>query len=166
MLTNPFDPIQATGLLTLIDSDAQVDQNDYGASVEIALDAVAGSYANKPISGEILHATFISTETGTGAVRIPAGVLFLLSTDPAVTAGDTAMIAAAHASVIGQIEVETTDWKADANGATAAIYNKPIAFHALTSIWAVWFHEDATSLNDAAGDDELLRVNLWIRRDT
>jgi hypothetical protein len=166
MLTNPFAPIHQTGLISLIGINNQVDQNDYGASVAIALATAAGAHPYAPISGELLHFTLISTETGSGSVQTPAGTLFLFSASPAITAGDTAMTAAARATVIAQVEVETTDWKSDANGASATIFTKPVAFHSLTTLYAAWLHEDATSYNDGAGDDELLQLNAWFRRDS
>jgi hypothetical protein len=41
-----------------------------------------------------------------------------------------------------------------------------VAFHNLQTLYLVWFHEDATSFNDAAGDDEQMILRLWYRRDT
>lgn len=166
MLTAPFDPIRKLGLISLIGVDDQVDQNDYGASVEIDLVSYSGARVSAPISGEILQFTLISYESGTGAVQTPAGTLYLFSADPTISAGDTAMTAAERQTVIAAVEVEASDWKSDANGATATICNKPVAFQALSSLYAAWFHESATSYNDAAGDDEALAVSLWIRRDT
>ena len=162
----PFAPIHQTGLVSLIGINNQVDQNDYGASVKIDLAAAAGAHPNAPISGEILHLTLISREAGTGAVLAPAGVLYLFGADPEVDAGDTALESLARAAVIAQVEVETTDWKADAGGASATIFTKPVAFHALPALWAAWLHEDATSYNDVAGDDETLQLNAWFRRDS
>ena len=161
MLTNPRYQIYATERTILIDTDDQVDQDDYSASEALTLgDGV------RPVSGEILSAVFFAWEEGTGAVQTPAGTLLLLSADPAVSAGDTAITAAERVTVIGHIEVAATDWISDANGASAFIYNQPVPFHNLQTLYAVWFHEDATSLNDGAGDDELLAVQLWYRRDT
>jgi hypothetical protein len=166
MLTQPFATIYETGLVTLIGINDQVDQNDYGPSVQLDLVTACGARVSFPISGEILQVTLISTESGSGAVNAPNGVLFFLDADPAIAAGDTTMTAAERATVIGQIEVETADWKSDANGASATIYAKPVAFHALSSLYAVWLQEHATAYNDAAGDDELLRLNAWFRRDS
>lgn len=76
------------------------------------------------------------------------------------------MTAAERITVIGHVKVAATDWKSDANGATAYVYNQPLPFHNLQTVYAVWFHEDATSLNDGAGDDEALQFKAWYRRDS
>ncbi len=161
MLSNPLYHITEITLTQLIGKDEQVDQNDYGTSVNITLgDGI------RPVSGEFLSFTFYTIEEGTGAIMTPAGTLLLLDTDPAIASGDTAMTAGERVGVIGQIKVLATDWKSDANGASAFIYGQPLPFHNLQTLYAVWFHEDATSLNSAAGDDEYLSFNAWYRRDS
>jgi hypothetical protein len=162
-LTQPFNPIQELGITQLVGPDQQVDQNEYAASVAALL---GPSGYNKPISGEILHLTLFSRETGSGSVQTPAGQLLVLDADPATAAGDTSITAAERLTVIGAIPVTADDWISDANGASATIFTKPLAFHALHSLYLLWFHEDATSLNDAAGDDEILEVNAWYRMDS
>jgi len=154
----PFSPLLEGGLTELIGIDEQVDQNDYSGSVGVAL---AGTY-----SGEILSVSLYTTEDGSGAILEPAGTLFLLDADPAIASGDTAMTASERVTVVGQIEVLASDWKSDANGASANIKIQPIPFHALSTLYFVWFHEDATSFNDAAGDDEQLEFNFWYRRES
>ena len=161
MLSNPRYQITTTTRTTLVGADDQVDQNDYSDSIALTLgDGV------RPVSGEILSAVFFSWEEGSGAVQTPAGTLLLLSADPAASAGDTALTAAERVTVLGHITVSAGDWQSDANGASVFVYNQPVPFHNLQTLYAVWFHEDATSLNDGAGDDELLAVQLWYRRDT
>lgn len=157
-LIQPFEEIQKGGLTELIGTDEQVDQNDYGGSVGVALAERA--------SGEILSFTFYSRMTGSGSVQTPAGTLLILDADPAVSAGDTSIAAAERQTVIGQVVVAAADWQADANGASACITGTPIPFHALETLYFVWFHEDATSYNDAGGDDEILEFNFWYRRDS
>ncbi len=93
-----------------------------------------------------------------------AGELFILDADPDVSAGDTALAAAEWVTVLGRVKVAATDWTTDANGGAAFIYDQPVYFHALSTLYFVWFHTDATDLNDAAGDDEQLRVNFWYQR--
>jgi hypothetical protein len=118
------------------------------------------------VSGEILQVTLYATETGTGAVLTPAGTLFLFDADPSISSGDTAMTLAARQTVIAQIPVSSGDWKSDANGASAAILDSPVAFHQVTALYFAWLHEEATSFNSAAGDDESLDFNFWFRRDS
>ena len=66
----------------------------------------------------------------------------------------------------GYVDVDAGDWVTDVNGGAAYIADQPLAFHALATLYFVWFHEDATSLNDGAGDDEQLQFNFWYRRDS
>jgi len=161
MLTSQRYQITETALAQIIAKDDQVDQNDYGASVAVTLgDGV------RPVSGEFLSFIFISREIGTGAVQEPAGVLLILDADPAVSAGDTAITMVERTTVLGHVPVAASDWKSDANGASQFVYNKPVPFHNLHTLYFVWFHEDATSYNDGAGDDEILEVRGWYRRDT
>lgn len=157
-LTQPFHPIVEIGLTELVGINEQVDQDDFGGSVAVTLPY--------EMSGEILNALFVSTEDGTGAVLYPAGTLLIFDTDPTIAAGDTDVGAGNWENLIGMIEVAATDWKTDAVGAAAYITGTPIAFHHLSTLYLAWFHEDATSYNDAAEDDEQLEVNLWIRRDS
>jgi hypothetical protein len=157
-LTQPFEAIQEAGLTELVGADEEVNTNDYGASVAITLPALC--------SGEILHFTFTSKETGSGAVPAPAGILYIFDANPAIAVGDTAITAAERETLIAQILVSADDWKTDANGGSATIFDNPVAFHNLSTLYLAWFHEDSTDINDAAGDDESLSVNFWYRRDS
>lgn len=154
----PFAAIVEAGLTELIGADEQVDQNDLCGSVAITL---GGTY-----SGEILGALLVSRETGTGAVQTPDGILFFFDADPSISSGDTAMSAAARQKLIGQIAVTGTDFDSDANGASVYLVSVPVAFHALAALYVAFRLTSATSYNDAAGDDEILEVNLWLRRDS
>lgn len=145
------------GITELIGTDEQVDQDDYSASVGVDLGST--------VSGEILQILLVSTEEDAGSVQTPSGHLIFLDADPSVSAGDTALGSGEHATIIGSVEVAADDWVSDANGGWASIKTKPIAFHALQTIYAVWLHTDATSFNDGGTDDEVLEFNFWFRRD-
>jgi hypothetical protein len=69
------------------------------------------------------------------------------------------MTAAQRKTGIAQIPVSSSDWKSDANGASVSIHDKPAAFHALSTPVFAFFHEDATSINSAASDNEYLELN-------
>jgi hypothetical protein len=107
-----------------------------------------------------------STEDGSGAVQTPAGWLYIFDADPTISSGDTSMSAAERVTVLGRLEVEADDWDADANGGTAYIYDTPVAFHSLSTLYFVFKLTSATGMNDAAGDDEQLEFNFWYRRDS
>ena len=154
----PFAAILEGGLTELVGINEAVAEHAYSGSVVVDL---GGIY-----SGEILSFAFYATEDGSGAVQDSAGFLFILDADPAVVSGDTALAAAEWPTVLGRVKVQATDWTVDANGGAAYICDQPVAFHATRYLWFVWFHDDATGLNDAAGDDEQLEFNFWYRRDS
>ena len=153
--------IVEAGITELVGKDEEVNTSDYGASVAVTL-------ADSTTSGEILSFMFVALETGSGAVQDSAGKLFIFDADPGISAGDTALVAAGveHKTLVGKIDVAAADWTTDASGGAAFIYNQPVAFHSLATLYLAWFHTDATDLNDGAGDDEELWVNLWYRRDS
>jgi len=62
------------------------------------------------------------------------------------------------------MDIEASDWDTDANGGSACVKDQVVAFHAVTSLYLVWFHTDDTDLNDAAGNDEVLEVEIKYRR--
>ncbi len=150
------DRLYEGGLTELIGVDERVDQNEYGGSVGVALPATS--------SGVIYDVTLYTTEDGTGAILTPNGVLYIFDADPTIAVGDAAMTAAERVTVVGQIRVASSDWIADANGASACMYWQPIPFHSLANLYFAWFHLDAVSFNDGAGDDEQLEFNFWVRR--
>ena len=140
-----------SGVFELVGADEQVDQNDYGAHVTQDMHG----------SGEILAAAFLSTG---GDILEPAGKLLIFNASVSIAAGDTSITAVERAECIGIISVAASDWQSDANGATAYIYDQPVPYDT-NDLWFVWFHEDATSINSDAQDDEQLVVNLLYRLD-
>ena len=154
----PHDAMLEGGLTELVGINEEVNTDDYGGSVEVAL---GGTY-----SGEILSVALYATEDGSGAIQDSAGVLYIFDVDPTIAVGDTAMTAAERVTVIGQVVVAATDWQTDASGGSAYIVDTPVAFHAVSSLFFVWFHTDAVDIHDGAGDDEQLEMNFWLRRDS
>jgi hypothetical protein len=146
-----------TALITLVGADQQIDQNDYSDSVEIDL-TPAG---RRPVSGEIGNVILVSRKTGSGSVMVPDCTIFFFDEDPDIDAGDTAATAAAMQKAIGYVEFENTHWKGDVSGKIA--FKEPaqaIMFSNVSSLWAVLLNEDATAINSAAGDDEILELRL------
>jgi len=153
----PFAAIKEGGVTELIGIDEQVDQNDFSAAAGVPLGAT--------MSGEILNVSLFTSEDGSGAVLTPDGVLYVFDADPSISSGDTAISAAAHLTEIGHVEIEAADWVSDANGASAhkAV---AIAFHEVATLYFAFQLTSAMSFNDAAGDDEQLEFNFWLRRDS
>lgn len=146
--------VHETGLLEVVDANHQVDQNELSATVDLVI-ATQGT-----ISGEIKGLILITSVTGTGSILTPAGKLFFLDADPNTTPGDAALSLAELQTVLGIVDVAAGDWQSFTNGAICA-KTPGIPFHPLQAIYAVWRHTDATSFNDAAGDDEEMHMNLW-----
>jgi len=146
-----------SGVYELIGPNDRVDQNEYSTFDTIPFSAF--------MSGEILSILLVTGEVGTGAILTPRGTLYVFDASPGTAAGDAAISNAVRRTLLGQVEVLETDWESDASGASAYITCAPIPFHSLDRIYVAWFHESATSFNDAAGDDESLYFNLWYRRD-
>jgi hypothetical protein len=155
----PFDAMIEGGLTELVGKDEEVNTDDYGASVGVSLAETS--------SGEILSFAFYASEEDSGAVQDSAGKLLIFDADPSVSAGDTALAdVATWQTVIGKVSLVAGDWTTDANGGVAYVTDVPVPFHSLATLYFAWFHEDATDLNDAAGDDEVLDFNFWYRRDS
>lgn len=157
VFVKPIDAVLIEELIELIGIDEAVDQNEYGASVAVTLAATH--------SGELLKACLTSTEDGTGAVLTPTGTLLVLNADPSTAAGDASITAAERLDIIAQIQFSAASWQSDANGATNC---KVLAdsFEANSTLVMLWFHEDATGYNSAAGDDEQLELLVQYRRDS
>ena len=157
MLGKPWDGIRETAVLELVGADEQIDQNELGAAVSFTLPG------EPPSSGELLSFTFISSD---GDIQTPSGQLLIFDADPGHNAGDdgSGVSAAEWKALIGEIDVGASDWKSEDNAAWLSIKDEIIPFHAVDTLYFVWRHTDATSLNDGAGDDEVLEVNVWYAR--
>lgn len=159
-LHQPFDEIREIGLTELVGINEEVNTSDFSASV--SKDMTRASSA--PVSGEFLSFIFFATEDDAGSVQDSAGRLIILDADPAVASGDTALAATEWVTVIGTVTVTASDWITDANGGAAYIYDQPVPFHAVSTLYFTWYHEDATDLNDGATDDEQLEFNAFYKR--
>ena len=161
-LSKPFDVITEVGITALIGiNDTEVSiSGDYSNTADLSL---GGTY-----SGEILSVLLVSSETGSGAVQTGKGIVFFFDADPNVAAGDTALAAAGaeHKTVLGMVAIEAADWDSDSNGGSV-FKTVALPFHALATIYAVYRNTDASAVwNSAVGDDEMLDINVWFRRDS
>lgn len=151
--------VRESGVTELIGADEQVDASEYSGSVAVTLKSQARY-------GYIEQVTFISRETGTGSVQTPAGTLYIFDANPAIASGDTALalLGAEHQTVIGMVTIVAGDWQYDTSGAVAHIITS-MPFHPLSILYYSWrLAAGATSLNDAAGDNEILEFNCWYRQ--
>ena len=150
------------GITQLIGINEAVGVNQFSATADLDLTRTVGALS-PAVPGEIQSLLLVSSETGTGAVQEPTGWVFFFDADPNTTTGDAAITAAERATIIGQVEILAADWDSDATGASAY---KAIAipFHAVDTLFVV-FRNEGAAINDAAGDDELIQINVWYRRD-
>ena len=155
-------PIEA-GIQTLIGADEQVGVNNFSATLDYDLGQTYGATQVRPVSGEIQSILLVSSETGTGAVQEPTGWLFFMDADPNTTTNDAAITAAERATIIAQVEFFAADWDSDANGATA-YKTVAIPFHSTRYLYTI-FRNEGAAINDVVGDDEIIQINLWYRRD-
>jgi len=153
-----YGPFKELGVTELIGINEVIAQNEYSKSVALTLDP-----GGKARSGSIEQISIIMTEDGTGAIQAVDGKLIFLDADPAVAAADTALTAAEWLTVLGWYDIVNTDFVSDANGGFVFYNEKPVRFHALATIYAVFFLESATSINSVAGDDEQMELNLHWR---
>jgi len=160
VVSTPFAPIVEMGLTELIGINEAVAQNQYGASVGVAL---GGTY-----SGELLNIALYSSEDDTGQIIAEAGRLYVFDADPTVAAGDANLAAADWPTMIAAVDIAAGDWKEEAAGGLGATVSMPttILFHPLATLYFAYYHQGATTWNDAAGDDEQLELNVWYRRDS
>lgn len=154
-------PIESA-MYELIDKDdTEVSTDDYSSTVDID---VSGASGGKAVSGEIQSILLVASELGTGAVRANTGIVYFFDSDPNTTSGDTAITAAERKTIVGQVDVASTNWDDDASGGSI-VEIVAIPFHALKTIYCV-FRNSGTAFNDAAGDDEELHIQIHYRRDS
>jgi len=161
MLTAPMFPPLETAVLELIGKDEAVAQNTFGAAVSYTVPGTT------PSSGFLLAFTFISSEEGTGDILTPAGQLLVFDADPGHSAGDSGsgISTAEWQTLICKIDVSSGEWITEDNAAVVNVRDfQPIPFHRVSTLYFVWRHTSATGFNDAAGDDEVLDVNVWLHK--
>ena len=157
----PFQPVIELNVTELIGIDEQVAQWEYSGSVAVNLGTAT--------SGVLLGVALYATETGTGQIISEDGILLVLDANPSVSPGDTHLVSGEWATIIGVVSISEDDWFEENAATTGAVIFypcKPIAFHAISNLYFVYYHQGATSWNDVAGDDEILQLNGWIRVDS
>jgi hypothetical protein len=142
--------IKVTELIELVGADELLAQNQYSDEVAAAISG----------SGEIVQAIFYST--GGDELQVE-GRLLIFDTAPTIDLGDTTLTVAEHKTLCGRIPVATANYGADAGGAIAVKDDIHVVFHQVTNLYLAFFLTSATSINSAAGDNEVLQVRLWYR---
>lgn len=153
------DHIKELGPTELIGKDEQVDTNEFGAEVSIAIGA-----SGQGVSGEILNVLLISSG---GDKLAETGRLCFFESQPTVTIALGDMTLAQAKLLIGYVEVAAADWKSQGGTPTVktAFFSPAIAFQSIESLWMAYLHTGATQWNSAGGDNEVLDVNVRYRVD-
>lgn len=156
-LSQPFTGLVDSGVLTLVGTGDQIDQNEYGNESELTLGSTQ--------SGELLGMTICSAESGSGSVQAPACEVYVFNANPTTSAGDTTLAQSDWVTCIGTVQIAAADWIGDTNG---KIVYKAIAipFAAVSSLYFVFKNLSATGINDAGGDDEFFNMIVYYRRDS
>ncbi len=151
----PFAPITEIPVTEIIGIDEQVDQFEYSAATELAFGST--------VSGELLNAT-----VPISGLLTEAGTLLIFDADPSVSLADANLATASWALAIGKVDIAAGDWYEEDSGGTGAVatFAEPIAFHAVSSLWIVYYHEGATQWNSLAGDNESLSFQAELRLDS
>ena len=157
----PFRPILEIGLTELVGVDELLAQTNY--SDEVAVTLGAGPNSNREVSGEFLQ--FMFTSSGGDELAV-AGKLLIFDTTPTIALNDANLSAAEWATLIGWVQINSTDYVSDTGASTAFINDQLVSFHNVTSLAFAFLLESATSINSAAGDNELVSFNAWYRAES
>jgi len=157
----PFAPMAEIGLTELVGTDEEINTGDFTGTVQKDL---GGTY-----SGELKSFSFYTTDetsASEGAPQDSAGELLIFDASPTIGSGAVDMAACAWQAVVGKVVVAASDWITDASSGTAFIFDQPVPFHAVSSLYFSWNHTDGTDLNDNALDEEVLEFNAWYKRES
>lgn len=150
-ITAGVETVKVLPTQTIITKDELIAVNNYSKSVSFDVSRAPGSVAQQ---GSVSGVVLISSEIGTGAVKLPSGTLYFFKADPTVAANASALAAAGadHLLVIGVVPVVASDWEGDLSGAVASLL-VDVPFPKVGSVF-VAFKMDAVSEFNSAGDDE------------
>ena len=152
-----FRPVVNLAATSIIGQDDQVSADQFSNSAKLDL-------KGNRHSGEIVQVHM--TMSGTVATLNTQGDIIFLSADPAVSAGDASLTAAEWETVIGTVSVTTAEWVSIGN---AGVMSKSLSipFHPVDAIWVVFLVATGeTQINSAAGDNEVVKVSLQIRKES
>lgn len=136
-------------VLELVGADEQVDEGHYSEAVEVDLSHPASS-------GELLGATLYSNQPTDG----PFGAIFVFDGDPEITLNDADLTIAQRRKLLGHLCVSA--WYADdSSGHASVLCDVPVYFGRAESLFLVWYHRGAQSINAEAEDNETLEIRVW-----
>jgi len=150
------ETVRTLATQTLITKDELIAINNYSKSISFD---VRRTIDNAPTQGRVSFICLVSSETGTGAVKLPAGTLYVFKADPTIAANASALAAAGadHLNVIGTVPVVAADWESDASGAVANLL-VDIPFPTLANVFIAFKMDGSSEFNSLAADDEILQI--------
>jgi hypothetical protein len=155
----PFTGLVEGGLTELVGiNEAAIATGQFSDEVGVALGST--------MSGEILEVCAYQTEDGTGAILSDLDfTMYIFDADPGITIADADITAAAAVTLMATLDFANGSF---IFGGNAAMQCQTVAlpFHALSTIYFAIESDGATSINSAAGDDEQVEFNFWVRRDS
>lgn len=152
------ETVRILAVQTLITKDELVAVNNYTKSISFDVRQVLD---NASLQGRIAFIQLFSSETGSGAVKLPVGTLYVFKADPAIGVNATVLAAAGadHLNVVGTVPVVAGDWEDDDNGAVANII-VDIPFPTLADVFVAFKMDASSEFNSVAGDDEILQISI------
>lgn len=150
-LLHANSPTTAISTIELVGINEQVDASRWTDEVAIAPTG----------TGKLVKVCVISSG---GAVLTPSIHLTFFGTDPTITLNDAAITAAEAATIRADVSLDSADYQAD----TTQAHNCQEIEESFDSISHVAFFlkSGQTTINSAGGDDELIQLVTWYRRDS
>lgn len=147
-------PVLQGARVELVGKNEQIAQDQFSEPVAVPM--------NEQQHGGIIQSiTLFQTVEGSGALLDADGVVLIFPSNPANSAGDTDLAAAAWKTCLGAAPVASTDWvKGAANGEVAFLKDVNIPFPFAQNLYLVFQLISATAINSAAGDDEVLEAQI------
>lgn len=155
MARTPDHPIIAIGPIVMVTDAEVIAASQWSKSSTVALGAKYEGW----ITGFSL-----SIEAALN-LALPQCTLVFFDADPALANAAVALGAGEWATSIGHSELVTADWVGDTLGGVASKSELTIEFPELSNLYAAIFLTAAeASINNAAGDDHVLTLNVLTRR--
>ncbi len=120
---------------------------------------VSGTLEGEDVSGQVVGVTLSMIKGGSGTFLSPTGKLVLFDTLPTLALNASKLGTGVHQTILGSIDLASGNWVTDTNG-SFVFATAVVPFYALKQLHMAWYHESATGLNSAVGDDEILQVDL------
>lgn len=153
-LLHSNSPATEVAVFEVVGINEQVDASEYADEVSFA-----------PVgTGKIVKICVITSETGSGVILTPAVNIIFFDADPTITVGDASITAAEAATIVADLSFSAADYQTDAaQGHNCQEVEE--SFHSITFA-TIFLQAGEVSVNSAAGDDEIVQLHIWYRRNS